>query len=81
MKQVATHNDAVYEELSKIRGISGNGRRTEVLIEWDGLPDEPDWTWEPIDNVFLDVADALKEYLLSPGNRSQKQAAKRYLGI
>lgn len=63
----STHTEAVYMEA---RGISGRRMQREqfdVEIEWDGLPDVEDRTWEPLKQIETDVLELLKCFLSSSG--------------
>lgn len=45
----------------------------EVLVEWAGLPDTCDRTWEPIGVLFEDLPGLLQDYLQTAGKRDLKR--------
>lgn len=50
-------------------------------MEWNGLPDEIDWTWESLSQANEDVPELLKELLTTTGNMNCKQEALRLLKL
>ena len=44
---------------------SSNG--VVIQVEWDGLPDEVDFTWEPADQLLEDIPEMVKEFAVSLG--------------
>lgn len=53
----------------------------KVFIVWAGLPDELDFTWEPIDIMARDVPTLLEDYLATPQKRRLKQLAATKLKL
>ena len=71
----ADHNEAKYQEIDVIDGIRESDSGIEILIRWKGLPDEYDYTWEPLQQVYEDVPHMLRKYLRSAGYRKLKEKA------
>lgn len=71
--KVSEHSETQYQTVRSLLDIRGAGRRAEILIEWDGLPDKLDRTWEPAEQVQEDVPDLLETFLRSSGKRDLKQ--------
>jgi hypothetical protein len=47
----------------------------EILVEWEGWPDEKDWTWEPESNLLEDTPKMVKAWKAS---RKAKKVSKVY---
>ena len=72
----ATHSETTYQDIDEIQDIKSEKNSFVVLVKWQGLPDELDYTWEPIQNMAEDVPDLLAEFLNSPGKQALKNRAK-----
>ena len=70
------HLEESYQDASKVCGIRVNNENVEVQVEWQGLPDELDYTWEPLVQVHEDIPDLLRTFLGTPGNKKTKHQAK-----
>ena len=73
--KAAAHTEAVYQDVHELRGIRRINGQTEIQIEWDGLPDHEDRTWEPLLQVHDDVPHMLHDFLHSSGQRALKRQA------
>lgn len=71
--QAAEHYESRYETAEALKGIRDRDGNIEVLVEWSGLPDESDFTWEPIARIFEDLPGMLEDFLHSSGQRGLKQ--------
>lgn len=58
-----------------IRPRSGQTSELELLIEWTGLPDQTDFTWEPFSTILQDSSTLVEDFLLSPSKRAIKRRA------
>lgn len=74
--EYATHSEASYEQIEKLVGITKVDEGVKVLVEWQGLPDEVDRTWEPLSQLHEDVPDLLQEFLQTPGSIDLKTEAR-----
>ena len=59
----AVHTEAHYEDIHRLRELKKNGGEFFVRVEWEGLPDEIDHTWESTKNLNEDVPEMLREFL------------------
>ena len=75
----AEHSETTYQDVAVLRDLRETARGFEVQVEWDGLPDVPDLTWEPLHQIAEDVSDMLEQFLDSPGRRRLKEKAKSAL--
>ena len=75
MIQAAEHNEAQYEAAKELYQLRRNGYNIEVLVEWDGLPDQTDYTWEPLQQFHEDVPEMLETFLKKEGQRTLKKSA------
>ena len=73
--KLAEHSEACYQIAEDIRGIREVGGELQVCVEWAGLPDRSDWTWEPLTQVFEDMPGRLQDFLHTAGDRALKQFA------
>lgn len=73
----AAHSSARYQVVNAIRGIRNKDGEIELHFEWDGLPDQVDWTWEPLGLAHRDVPSMVQEYLGSGGSRELKKLAHK----
>lgn len=54
----------------------------EVLVEWEGLPDDVDRTWEPVSQIHEDLPGILEDFLHSQDQRQLKlKALESFFGI
>lgn len=58
----AEHSETAYQDARALRGIRENDG-IEMLVEWQGLPDEMDLTWEPLQQVYEDLPGFLEDFL------------------
>lgn len=68
-----------YQVIERIRDITEEGGDLSIRIEWDGLPDMADWTWEPFKQVVEDGAALVEEYLMTTEKRALKQRALQFI--
>lgn len=57
----AKHNEETYEIVEKLHDAKLVEGEIKILVEWQGLPDKQDWTWENAENLHIDVPDLLRE--------------------
>ena len=69
----AEHSDALYQDVAGFRGVEQRGPHFFLQVEWTGLTDENDWSWEPAMQLKEGVPVMLEEYLRSPGLTRMKQ--------
>ena len=73
---LAHHTAAKFEAIACFTDISQDADQSiMVRVCWDGLPDECDWTWHKIEDMFDDVPDMLAEYLSKIKDGPKKQVA------
>jgi len=66
------HTDANYHTADYINAVRMDGDSIQIQVVWEGLPDESDYTWEPLSQVFEDIPLVLKTFLDTDGNRNIK---------
>ena len=71
----ASHFEANYEIVEKLLDIKEEEGVYYLLAQWEGLPDTPDLTWEPLDRMYEDAPDLVNTYLA----KSRKKIAKQGL--
>lgn len=60
--------------------IGQEKKRIFFQVKWDGLPDERDFTWNPISQLFEDLPDKVKTFLNStPKEKLSAKAAKQLI--
>ena len=82
MLELAERTESRYEVIEKIVDL---GQDRDVLffrVQWEGLPDEQDYTWQPVEELYDDVPDVVNAFLSSFKKKKKVVAAvKRNLGI
>ena len=58
-----------------IRDIRRKDTSFEFMIEWEGLPDSVDMTWEPLETVKEDLPGIIQDYLYTANKRELKHQA------
>lgn len=68
------HSKAKSELVDNIKDIPGNRKDGLFLkVEWLGLPDKRDWTWQPLKELYEDVPARVVEFL----KRTKKNKATK----
>lgn len=82
MLELAERSESRYEIIEKIIDVGTADDGFFFQVKWDGLPDERDYTWQPITELFTDVPDMVID-LLSSFKKKKKTVVlvKRQLGI
>ena len=76
--EAADASERRYETAEAIRDIRDGEGGLMLQLEWSGLPDEADRTWEPLHQVHEDLPGLLEDFLLSSGKRALKKRALDY---
>ena len=53
----AKHNEGIYYEIDYLKDIREGENGYEFLVHCKGLPDEMDYTWEPLHQLLEDVPE------------------------
>ena len=77
--KAAEHTEAAYQDAHELVGIRKCGDRIDIAVQWEGLPDEDDRTWEPLLQVHEDIPRLLTDFLESPGQKKLKATALRHI--
>ena len=73
--RAAEHSESSYQDVHSLRDIRSKNGNISIQVEWEGLPDEFDLTWEPLQRVHEDIPTMLREFLNTPGSSTLKTAA------
>lgn len=79
--QFAAHNETQYQDAKGLCDIRQGSTEIELLVEWIGLPDTIDMTWEPLSQVREDLPGVLHDYLFTANKRSLKQKTMSICGF
>ena len=71
------HLEYTYQIITSIKSVRQNGRTFDFQVEWAGLPEEPDHTWEPGENLAVDVPEMLEDFLSAPSSDEQRALKQR----
>lgn len=71
----AEHSETTYQDAKQLCDIRKGAAGIEVLVEWEGLPDKIDLTWEPLGQVTDDLPGILQDFLHTSGKRNLKKEA------
>ena len=74
---VAAHTETTYQDASLLRYIRLKDRTIEIQVEWEGLLDHVDFTWEPLQNVHEDIPETLHAFLLPAETGALKNKHKK----
>jgi len=82
MLDLADHTASRYEIVERILDVGEAPDGMFFRVQWDGLPDESDFTWNPIQSMFADVPDMVHEFLSTYSAKPRLVSKiKRQLGI
>ena len=73
----AEHSEALYQTAHQTVDIREDTAGLELKVEWLGLPDENDYTWEPLEILKDDIPGMLHDYSLTSSKRNLKRKAFR----
>ena len=76
MFRAAEHRESMYQDANSLTDIRETTGDPEIEIEWEGIPDKIDRTWEPLHQVFKDLPTLLSNFLQTRGKRILKEKAK-----
>lgn len=79
--RASEHLTTKYQISEAIRDIGLQDEDIMLRIEWQGLPDENEWTWEPLSQAYEDIPDDVRSYLDTKNKRKLKEAAKKQLRL
>ncbi len=68
------HSEAKYEMIEKLIDIGEDGNDIFIQVEWSGLPDKKDQTWNSVKDLNQDIPEKLKEFLNT--TKKEKLACK-----
>lgn len=71
----AEHSETTYQDASALTDIREEKEGLQLQVEWEGLPDAVDLTWEPIEQVLEDLPGLLEAFLHTAAKRELKQKA------
>ena len=81
LKHIA-HSETKYELVGEFVDIDGNKRNgVFLLVMWEGSPDRPDWTWQQLEELYEDVPEKVKEFLVATKKKRQAREAREMLGL
>jgi len=66
----------MYQDAQELRAIRKNNSQIEIQVEWEGLTDNVDLTWEPLQQFHEDLPGLLEIFLQSAGHRKLKEEAQ-----
>ena len=76
----AEHSEAGYELVEDLKDITSNAKDGMwVLVEWCGLPDRKNWTWQHLEELHQGVPDRVEGFLEKIKKREIAQEAKEIL--
>lgn len=78
---LADRTESRYEVLRRIADIGEEDGVIWLRLEWDGLPDERDWTWARLTDVHEDVPEMVQEFLKVSKNKDLSHRGATQLGI
>ena len=77
----AEHSEATYEEAEKLHELRTIGTSKFIQVEWQGLPDVSDYTWEPLLKLHEDIPDMVQQFLMSQKQTKLVKEASVQVGM
>ena len=78
---LAKQSESRYEVVDAIVDIGDASDGLFFRVRWDGLPDEQDFTWHPIQDLYDDIPDMVLDYLMTSPKTQLATQAKQQLGV
>lgn len=72
----ARHTEAHYESIESLVNIKKVDDGYFIQVHWEGLPDEDDFTWEPLKNLYEDTPDLVVAFLQGCRKNLGKEALR-----
>ncbi len=69
------------EVIEKIVDLGQDRDGLIFQVQWEGLPDKRDFTWQPAKELYADVPDLVTRFLSSFKKKKFVATVKRHLGI
>lgn len=60
---LAERNSSPYEVIERIVDVGEDSDGLLFHVQWEGLPDKRDWTWKPVVELFVEIAEMPKVFL------------------
>ena len=79
--RAAEHSEITYQKALALCSITAARNGIRVMVEWEGLLDLVDRTWEPLTQILEDLPGVLEDFLCTEGNRDIKQKAQALCGF
>lgn len=81
MIDIALRTEARYEVVEKILDIGEAPDGIFFQVQWDGLPDKEDWTWQPAADLYADIPDGVRHFLSTCRKKTLVSKLKLQLSI
>lgn len=78
---LADRSAAKYEVVEKIVDIAENDEGIWLRLQWEGLPDERDYTWAILSDLYEDIPDMVTDFLKASAKKKESSVAALQLGI
>ena len=77
LRKAAEHFESMYQTAYDIRNIRArlDTHQLEMQVEWNGLPDETDNTWELAEQMIQDLPGIMEDFFHTSGKRTLKRRA------
>lgn len=59
----AEYSESTFEMVEDLMDIGEDNDGIHIRVKWAGLPDEKDWTWNAVEDLYVDVPDNVLEFL------------------
>ena len=77
----AEHTETMYQSARALRSIRQTDDSLQALVEWEGLPDSEDLTWEPLLQIYEDLPGLLHDFLYTAGDMTLKRKALKVCSL
>lgn len=77
----AKHLETQFDLIDKIVNIGQGDSGILLQVKWQGLPDEEDWTWQDVSELYEDVPEEVLKYLNTISHTEFATQAKKELGL
>lgn len=63
LMDAARHSEQSFQIIHKLESVRSGKSGIEILVQWDGLPDLCEKTWEPASQLKKDISQLFQDFV------------------